>query len=99
MKVLYLDDKTPRSDGRKGKPSGITINNVYEVIEILDDTGQYTILNDRDKLTRHSQHRFEIVDYTPIRPLRLAFNSLTTSLRKEIKRLNEVIESISHVED
>lgn len=90
MKVKCIEKSTPRSDGRQGKPTGITVGKVYVVAEIvtgLRDVDQYSIINDDFKMARYNQCRFEVVDDSPVLPLREAFNSLTTGMRSRIKQL------------
>lgn len=87
MKVRCIEKSTPRSDGVPGKPTGLTIDKVYKVAEVLDHSGQYSIINDDFKIARYSQYRFEVVDHSPVLPLRDAFNSLTTEMRSYIKHL------------
>lgn len=98
MKVRCVETSTPRSDGQRGKPTAITIGNTYNVAEVLDETGQYSIINDDFKMARYSQYRFEVVDDTAVRPLRQAFNSLTTELRTRIKELEMQLEGGNHNE-
>lgn len=90
MKVRYIDDLTPRSDGKKGRPTGITLGKVYEVAEITGD--KYSIMNDEMKLNRYSCIRFSVVDHSPVKPLRENFNSLTTNMRTRIKELEKMLE-------
>lgn len=87
MKVKCIDTHTPRSDGRKGQPQGIKVGGVYDVAEILPQTSQYSIMNDDSKMSRYNQFRFEVVDDSPVMPLRQAFNSLTTHMRVRIREL------------
>jgi hypothetical protein len=56
MKVMYVDQVTPRSDGRKGSPTGVTVGKVYEVLQWDDQF--FTIMNDRGKRARYSKVRF-----------------------------------------
>lgn len=90
MKVKCIEKSTPRSDGRQGNPTGITVGKVYKVAEIvtgLRDVDQYSIINDDFKMARYSQCRFEVVCDEPVVSLREAFNSLTTDMRSRIKDL------------
>lgn len=87
MKVQLIDVTTPRSDGQRGAPTGVHLGGVYKVAEVLTETGQYSIVNDEFRLCRYSISRFEVVDDTPVQPLRQAFNSLTTEMRARIKQL------------
>jgi len=64
MKVQFIDNTTPRSDGKSCKPTGVTLNKEYNVVEILPE--QYAIMNDRNKVTRHSKARFTVTDDSPI---------------------------------
>jgi len=87
MKVRCVDVSTPRTDGQMGPPTSIKLGGVYKVAELLPDTGQYSLMNDQFKLARYSMARFEMVDDSPVLPLRQGFNSLTTELRARIKQL------------
>lgn len=95
MKVRCVETSTPRSDGRRGNPTGITVGKIYNVAEIVvghRDVDQYSIINDEFKMARYNQCRFEVVEDTPVQPLRQAFNSLTTELRTRIKELEMQLE-------
>ncbi|CUR44253.1 hypothetical protein VCM_00034 [Pseudomonas phage VCM] len=90
MKVKCIDKASPRSDGQPGGATGITVGKVYTVAEVVigrRDVDQYSIINDDFKMARYNQCRFEVVDDSPVRPLREAFNSLTTEMRSYIKYL------------
>lgn len=90
MKVRCIDRALPRSDGVPGGPTGLTLGKVYKVAEIVvgrSDRNQYSIINDEFKIARYSQCRFEVVDHSPVLPLRDAFNTLTTEMRSYIKYL------------
>ena len=90
MKVKCIEKSTPRSDGRQGNPTGITVGKVYTVAEVVTgrrDVDQYSIINDDFKMARYNQCRFQVVDDSPVLPLREAFNSLTTEMRSYIKHL------------
>lgn len=90
MKVKCIEKHTARSDGQKGNPTGITVGKTYKVAEIvtgLRDVDQYSIINDDFKIARYNQCRFEVVDDSPVVPLRDSFNWLTTELRSRIKEL------------
>lgn len=87
MKIRCVEISTPRSDGQPGGPTALTLGRVYKVAEVLNDTSQYSIINDDFKMARYSQYRFELVDDSPVLPLRQAFNSLTTEMRARIKQL------------
>lgn len=87
MRVIYFDSHTPRSDGRAGKPTGITPTKQYEVVEIEHD--KYTLLNDDNKLARYSKTRFIVVNPTAPKSLRFAFNQLTSPMRMRIKKLEQ----------
>lgn len=89
MKVMYLDDEIPRSDGKHGAPKGVTVGAVYVVAEDLPDSDHYSIINDDLKMARYLKDRFEVVDSTPPRSLREEFNTLTTPMRTKIKQLKE----------
>lgn len=90
MQVQYVDDKTPRSDNRSGKPVGITLFDTYEVFDTQDD--KYVLLNDEGKLSRYSKHRFIVADDSKIPELdHVRINELTRPLRMEIKRLRKLI--------
>lgn len=93
MKVQFVNDVSPRSDKRSGKPTGITLFKEYTVIEIFDDEKKYSILNDDNKLCRYNQDRFIISCNDAVKPLNKAFNSLTSEMRQEIKRLRKYIET------
>lgn len=92
MKVKYIDDVTPRTDNQRGRPTGITIGNVYVVAEIAGD--KFSIMNDDMKLCRYSTFRFVVVDDTPVKPLRENFNSLTTCMRTRIKELEKMVNAL-----
>lgn len=92
MKVKLIDNTTPRSDNIPGKPTDVSLGTVYEVAEVLNETGQYSIINDKMKIARYSQYRFEIVDDSPVDPLRDAFNMLTLLMRLRIKELEKQLE-------
>jgi hypothetical protein len=91
MKVRCVEKSTPRSDGQPGEPTAIRVGIVYKVAEILTHTSQYSIINDEFKIARYSQCRFEVVDDSPVMPLRQAFNSLTTDMRVYIKKLEAAL--------
>lgn len=91
MKVKCIDTHTPRSDRRKGQPQGIKVGGIYDVAEILPQTGQYSIMNEDSKMSRYNQFRFEVVDDSPVMPLRQAFNSLTTHMRVRIRELEKKV--------
>lgn len=66
MIVRYLDDKTPRSDGKKGKPTCMTVGVLYQVVE--ENETQYRVINDKGKRSRYSKIRFVEqleLDFTP----------------------------------
>lgn len=84
MLVKYFDDQKKRSDGKDGKPTGLTVGNTYTVVEDLGY--QFTLMNNDMKLARYSKCRFEVVDDSPIPNLRDAFNTLTTEMRRAWKR-------------
>lgn len=88
MKVKYIDDSTPRSDGRSGKPTQVTLHNEYTVAEILET--QYAIINDFGKLCRYSKSRFVITDYTAVVEISTAYNALTHSMRMELNALRKL---------
>lgn len=89
MKVKCIDNSSPRADLRPGPPTGLSVGVVYEVAEILDETGQYSIINDDMKMGRYMQSRFIVVDDSAVRLLRDAFNTLTTPMRERIKQLEK----------
>ncbi len=93
MKVQFVNDVTPRSDHKPGKPGGITLFNTYEVVEIERD--KYSIMNDENKLSRYSKARFIIVDPSTPKSLRTNFNTLTSPMRQEIKRLRKLVEELT----
>lgn len=98
MKVRCIDTHTPRSDGRKGHPQGIKVGGIYDVAEILPQTGQYSIMNEDSKMSRYNQFRFEVVNTTPVQPLRQAFNSLTTHMRVRIRELEKQAKEMNYNE-
>ena len=55
----FIDDVTPRSDGRKGKPQGVTLGCQYDVL--AENHQFYTIVNDKGNVCRYSKTRFELV--------------------------------------
>lgn len=90
MKVKCIDKSSPRSDGKQGGATGITVGKTYTVAEVVigrRDVDQYSIINDEFKMARYNQCRFEVVDDSPVPSLRDAFNSLTTGMRSRIKQL------------
>ena len=87
MIVRLIDGTSPRSDGRPGGPTDVTVGKCYRVGEICENGTQYSIIDDKFKLTRRSIHRFEVVDPTPPLPLRQEFNLLTLELRMKYKEL------------
>lgn len=89
MKVKCINTTSPRVDLRPGPPTGLTVGAVYEVAEVLDEVGQYSVINDGMKMARYMQSRFQVVDDSPVKPLRDAFNTLTTPLRTRIKQLEK----------
>lgn len=54
--VRYWDDMTPRSDGKKGKPTCVTVDKLYEVV--LEDETHYRIINDKGNRSRYCKARF-----------------------------------------
>jgi hypothetical protein len=93
VKVQYVNDATPRSDGRSGKPTGITLFQTYTVVAVEGD--KYVLLNDDYKLCRYSQARFLVTSTRKIEPIRKAFNSLTHPLRMEVKRLRQLVTELN----
>jgi hypothetical protein len=91
MKVRCIDKSKPRSDGKPGQPTGLTIGKTYKVAEVLNGgrVNQYSIINDDFKIARYNQDRFEVVCDEPVKPLREAFNWLTTEVRSHIKWLEQ----------
>lgn len=90
MKVQYVNDETPRSDGQKGKPKGITLFKEYEVVDVQRD--KFVLLNDEGKLSRYSQNRFVVSCNQKVKPIdHVRINELMHPLRMEIKRLREHI--------
>lgn len=90
MKVKCIDKASARSDGVPGGATDITVGKVYTVAEIVTgrrDVDQYSIINDKFKMARYNQCRFEVVDNSEVPSLRDAFNSLTTGMRSRIKQL------------
>lgn len=92
MKVILIDNLTPRTDGKAGRPHGVTLGKEYEVAEVLDQTAQYSIINDENKMARYSQSRFEVTNTSPVLELRANFNRLTTPMRSRIKELERILE-------
>lgn len=95
MKVMCINVVSPRSDHQSGMPSGITLGKVYDVAEVLDD--KYSIINDYMKMSRYSQYRFEVVDNSPVLPLRDNFNRLTTCMRTKIKELEAEVRRLQEM--
>lgn len=60
MKVIYLDDETPRVDHHPGKPGGVTVGKDYEVLEV--DGFFFRIINDHGKSARYISQRFAVVE-------------------------------------
>lgn len=54
----YVDCHTPRSDGRRGSPTDVTIGEVYEVL--AENHKFYTIVNDKGNICRYSKSRFKL---------------------------------------
>lgn len=94
MKIMCVDVNMPRSDGKSGKPTGITIGKVYVVAEILTTTGQYSIINDDLKMARYNMNRFTIHETGELKSIRDSFNTLTTPMRSRIKELEKQIQEI-----
>lgn len=94
MIVKCVQKSTPRSDGVQSPPTGIQVGREYVVAEILYDEGKYSIINDENKMARYSMNRFTVIDETPVRPLREAYNVLTTPLRSRIKELEKQIKEM-----
>lgn len=90
MKVKCVDVLSPRSDGKFGRPSSLTVGKVYEVAEILDS--QFSIINDSMKIGRYTKERFEVICNKSVPDLRANFNTLTTPLRTRIKELEKELE-------
>ncbi|MDB4311838.1 hypothetical protein N9937_00270 [bacterium] len=57
MKVIYVDDTTPRVDHQKGKPMNMTLMKEYEVLEV--DGFFYVVINDKGKRARYISQRFK----------------------------------------
>lgn len=85
MKVQCIDVDSPRSDNAKKKVTSIRLGHIYEVVEILDESGKYSLVNDDFKISRHSQYRFKVVDNSPVPDLRSSFNKLSGFLRSQLK--------------
>lgn len=58
MKVIYQNDSIPRADNAPIKPTHITVGNVYEVVEEIEEF--FVIVNDKDKKSRYLKSRFLI---------------------------------------
>lgn len=91
MRVKAIDTTSPRSDGLP-RVNDITLGKEYEVAAI--EGNRYVLVNDKHKLTRHSQYRFEIVDDSPVQNVRDAYNSLTHPIRMKAKALEEQVTSL-----
>lgn len=96
MKVKCIEVSSPRSDGRNGPPTGLTVGFIYEVAEVLGT--QYSIINDDMKIARYSQHRFEVVEYSNVPSLRNNFNKLTWPMRQRIRELEAKIAALEEVQ-
>lgn len=90
MKVVFLDDVTPRSDKISGPPTNITIGNVYEVFGVEGD--KYVLLNDKRKMARYSKIRFKAIDSSPIRHLVSVFNEVVFPMQEEIRELKKKLQ-------
>lgn len=97
MKVQYINNKTKRSDGRSGEPTGITLFKEYTVVTVKED--KFTILNDDFKLCNYSKSRFIVSDEEKVPDIKKAFNSLTHPMRMENKRLRELIQKQNEIID
>lgn len=98
MKVVCIEKYTPRSDGVYGGATDITVGKVYEVAEVVTgrrDVDQYSIINDKFKLSRYNQCRFVVVDHSPVPDLRTNFNHLTLDLRTELKALKAQLKELA----
>jgi len=89
MKVKYIDNNTPRSDGKSGEPTDITLGETYTVVSIIEESGQIQIINDAFKLCRYSQFRFVTVDDSPIEEL--TFNQMSSKMRSRLKRVEKLL--------
>jgi len=96
MRVICVDVKSPRSDGQRGRPTGITVGVIYDVAEVTDS--QFSIINDNMMMKRYNQSRFEVIDESPVLPLRENFNTLTTCMRSKIKALEKELNKLKYVE-
>lgn len=91
MRVKAIDVTSPRSDGRS-KVTSITLGKEYVVAAIEGD--RYVLVSDKNKLTRHSQYRFEVVDDSPVLPVREAYNMLTHPVRMKANELERRVEEL-----
>lgn len=85
MKIEYVDDSIPCSDGRNSKPTGVTIGNEYEAV--FESQTHYTIFNDDMKLARYKKERFAIIDSEWYESFNQIINKHTHEMRMEIKEL------------
>lgn len=99
MRVKCIETSSPRSDGVRGGPTGLTVGKEYDVAEVIRSgihgTSQYSVVNDSFKMARYSQSRFEVVDCSYVPLLRENFNTLTTPLRSKIKALKAQIKELT----
>lgn len=58
-KLLYVDDTTPRIDGRNHEPTNMTVGKVYDLLEIQGPF--FAVINDKGKRARYLQIRFKAV--------------------------------------
>jgi len=91
MKVKAIDITSPRSDGLP-RVTSITLGKEYEVAAIEGD--RYVLVSDQNKLTRHSQYRFEVVDNSPVLPVREAYNKLTHPVRMKANAMERRVEEL-----
>lgn len=89
MKVQFVDNVTPRSDGKPDGVTDLTLFKEYTVAAIEGD--KYVIVADNYKLCRFNQSRFLVTDTRKVQSVREAYNYLTWPLRMEVKRLRELV--------
>ena len=92
MIVQLIDTSTPRTDGKSGTPTQVTLNEEYVVIDETDT--HYAIMNDKLKIGKYSKQRFVITDNTPIPDTKKEFNRLTTPLRLKIVELEREVNQL-----
>ena len=89
MKVRYVDNKTPRVDGKPFEPTGLTLNRVYSVYRIDEDKNHgkmYVVINDNLEISRYVASRFVSVSGSKTTPRDLTkdFNSIISKITSRI---------------